>query len=385
MKAFKFLSGAVAVVAMTFLFAAVSGLQPAYALGTTLGFGLMAYGIPTAGALFDITVAPDANSIIDDVNIYFGDREAAESNLQQTILDGRDYPNIASLRLVNGDVVQLDKAEISDVMQTFKSTFSPKGDVTLTPVPFMLRRMKFDVAFHPDVVYSKYYGFLAKMGEADRAAWPISRFIIDVLIGRKLAANQSITDWAGVYTPATSDAVAGSTLGSYDGLKTIVTKGLSDGTMNEITLTNDFTDPAKVFDAVEEAVDNLPQEYHDVQLSILMSKKQELAYFRDRRNQHGSDTNYRGESKYMTVDGRENMLIQPLNGIGRANDHGWMIITPTENLLLGRRSNSYNISVERDKREVLFMGDWTEGIGVGLAEQVFVVRPSGGSSSSSNS
>ncbi|WP_196302641.1 hypothetical protein, partial [Streptococcus pneumoniae] len=92
-----------------------------------------------------------------------------------------------------------------------------------------------------------------------------------------------------------------------------------------------------------------PQEYHGEDLVFLCSPKTELAYFRDRRNTHG---NYVGaerrnaDSKGMTIDGRDNMLIQKMAGIGRAGDHGWMVATTRRNLLRGSRSNSYNMHME---------------------------------------
>ncbi len=330
--------------------------------------------------LFDIVI--NSSTIIQEAQTYFRPGGQAVSNIQMARVDKRDYPDVATKRIVDGDIVELDEAEITDVIQTFKTNFSPKGTVTLTPTPFRVRNIKIDLSINPDKIKSTYYGYLANLAEADRSKWPIVRWIWEVLLPGKWAANQAYCDWAGAYVAATNDATPGPTLGSYDGLKTIAEAGLLAGTMNELSLTKDLTSATEVFGAFEEAVDMLPQELQDEELVFLCSPKTELAYFRDRRNTHGNDADYaqKNKSRTMTIDGRENMLIKPLNGIGRAGDHGWMIITPKRNLLLGERKNSFNVGMEKALRSVAVMADWYEGVGFGLAEEVYVVRPADESS-----
>lgn len=333
-----------------------------------------------SGSCFDITIT--SSTIIAEAQTYFRAGGHAISDIQTSIKERRDFPDIATTRVVDGDIVELSEAEISSVLQTFKKQFSPKGDVTLTPVPFRLRNIKIDLSLDPDDIKSTYYGFLADLAQGERAKWPIVRYIWEVLVAQQWGKDHAHCDWAGAYVAPTGNTTAGPTLGSYDGLKKIVTDGLGNGSMNEIVLTNDITSKTEVFDAFEEAVDALPEKYHNEDMVMLCSGKVELAYFRDRRNQHGQDADYRekARSKGMTIDGRENMLIKPLTGIGMNNDHGWMVITPKRNLLLGKRKNSYNLRMQEDKRSVAIMADYFEGIGVGLAEEVFVVRPSDDSS-----
>lgn len=328
-----------------------------------------------AGSLFDITI--NSSTIIQEAQTYFRPGGQSVSNIQRSLLDKRDYPMIATKRIVEGDIVELDQAEITDVIQTFKTQFSPKGTVTMTPVPFRLRNIKIDVQLNPDKIKSTYYGFLAGLNEEDRSKWPIVRYIWEVLMAEKWGANQALCDWAGEYVAPTNDTTAGPTLGSYDGLKKIVTDGLSAGTMNELNLDFDPTQASETFQAFEQIVDLLPQELQDEELVFLCSKKTELAYFRDRRNTHGSDTDYmlKNNVKQMTLDGRPNMVIQPMNGIGRNGDHGWIVVTPKRNLLIGERAGGYNMGMEKALRSVAILADWYEGVGVGLAEEVFVHRP----------
>lgn len=335
------------------------------------------------GMLCDISIS--TSSILEEWQEYYLNAGQDESQIQVAVQEKRDYVNFSELRIKDGDIIELSEAEITDVIQGFKHQFSPKGEVTMTPVPFRMRNIKIDLSIYPDKIKSTYYGFLAGMPQADRAQWPIVRWIWEKLVGPKWGANLSRIDWAGNYVAPTSDTVAGPTLGSYTGLKQIIIADLDSGTpkMTELTLSNSLTNPAQVFNAFEEAFDQLDQKYQDEELVMLCSPKTDLHYFRDRRNTHGQDADYAKKNgpTNMTLDGRDNVSIQKMNGIGRAGDHDWLVITPKRNLLRGNRSSSYNLGMESDKRAVAVMADWYEGVGFGLAEEVFVVR---GNDDSSN-
>jgi hypothetical protein len=386
MKPFRFLLTLASVLAMGTVMASGlgTGLLATSAIVGLSGLGVGLAGLP-AGSMFDIVVNVDVNGIIAESTTYFRPGGQAEDQIQQTIKDKRDLPGVANLRLVDGDIVELSEAEISDVIQGFKHQFSPKGTVNMTPVPFRLRNIKIDLSLYPDKIKSTYYGFLAGMPEGDRKNWPIVRWIWEVLVAPKWGANQALIDWAGVYAAPSNDTTAGPTLGSYDGIKKIVQDGLTAGSMNELTLTKSLLNPVETFEAFEEINDQLDQAYQEEEMVYLCSERIQKYYLRDRRNSHGNDMDYLSKLQQgtftPTIDFRENHVIQKMAGIGRNNDHGWVIVTPKRNLLLGRRNNSYNFHMESDKRAVALMADWYEGVGFGLAEEVFVVRPSEESSS----
>jgi hypothetical protein len=271
-------------------------------------------------------------------------------------------------------------------LQTFKKQFSPKGTQTFTPLPIRLRRIKIDLTIDPEDIVETYFGFLSGLPMAERSNWPVVRYIWEQLVAPKWGQNMSLCDWAGDFTAATNDTVAGPTLGSYDGLKTIITENLAGAaTMNELTLTNDPTVASEVFAAFEEAFDALDQAYQREEMVVLCSPKAATLYFRDRRNTHGQNTDYKGDINNLFIDGHPNVKIQPLNGMGRNGDHGWLVITPKRNLINGKRLNAeggYNFRMEEDHRTVDIMADWKEAVGFGLAEEVFVVRPADSGSGS---
>lgn len=347
-----------------------------------VSFTARAAAMAPGAVLMDITIS--TSSILEDWQDYYLNAGQGVQDILVATQDKRNYAEIAQLRVVPGDLVQLSNAEITDVLQGFKTNFSPKGTTTMTPVPFLLRNVKIDLSINPDDIKSRYFGFLAGLPAADRASWPIVRYIWEVLVMPKNQANLSQCDWAGEYAAPADNTTPGATLASYTGLKKIITDDLDGGSakMNELTLTNSLTNAAQVFAAVEEAVDQLPSALQMEDLTFILSHKTELSYFRDRRNSHGNDADYaqKNKARGMNIDGRENMVLKPMNGLDKANDHGWLIVTPTRNLLRGNRVNAYNWNMESDKRSVALMADWYEGVGFGLAEEVFVVRPSSDSS-----
>lgn len=338
------------------------------------------------GVCADITI--DVSTLLEEWQEYYLNAGQNEDEIQVAVQDKRDYTNFSKLMVVDGEIVKLSEAEITDVIQGFKKEFSPKGDATVTPVPFQLRNIKIDLSIYPDDIKSTYYGFWKGLkSDGDREQWPVVRWIWEKLVAPKWGANLAHIDWCGKYVAPTSNTTPGPTKGSYTGLKQIIIDDLDSGTpkMTEITLTNSLTNTSQIFDAFEEAYDALDQKYHDEAMVILCSPKTQLNYFRDRRNTTGTNMDYaingKDKARDMTLDGRENVRIQPMNGIGRSGDHDWLVITTERNLLRGERSNGYNLRMESDKRAVAIMADWWEGVGFGLAEEVFVVR---GNDDSSN-
>jgi hypothetical protein len=365
--------------------AAACGAPPLLAVGGTAIAGVVIQSMQlTPGGLY-ITIT--SSSIIQEAQTYFANRGTTEDTIIQTVKDKRDLPAVATQRISQSDLIEISNAEITDVIQTFKKNFSPKGTQTFTPLPIRLRRIKIDLTIDPDDIVETYFGFLSGLPMAERASWPVVRYIWEQLVAPKWGQNMSLCDWAGEHVTATNDTVAGPTLGSYDGLKTIITDNLDGGTptMNELTLTNSLTNPAQVFGAFEEAFDALDQAYQREDMVVLCSPKAATLYFRDRRNTHGQNTDYKGDINNLFIDGHPNVKIQPLNGMGRNGDHDWLVITPKRNLINGKRLNAeggYNFRMEEDHRTVDIMADWKEAVGFGLAQEVFVARPEASGSGS---
>lgn len=312
----------------------------------------------------------NAGTLYQEFNTYYQDMGQNLSSVFKAWEQGRTFPANATQVFHNGNLFVAANASFSSTLRPFKAAWNAVGGATFSPKEIPLRKRKVDVELYPDDISGTFLGFMETVGEADRSKWPFVRYVLEKLIAEKVAAEQEAADWAGTYN------VNGTThLAVTDGLKTIVTAGLSGSTMNEVTLTADATAAASAFDALEEFAASLPRFWRDKPIQILCSPEFELNYFRDRRNTHGSDTNYRGESRMMSVDGRPNWQLVPFDGIGMAGDTGWLIATPKANLLRIVRQGSYRVGMDTDARLVKVYADWEEGIGFAMDEMVYAHNP----------
>lgn len=312
--------------------------------------------------------------IITEYGDYFQNRGQTEDNIKQLIKEKRQLSDYAQLRVIDGDIYELSKAEVSGIIQTFKKNWSPGNAATFTPNPIRTRNVKIDLELYPDEVKSAWLGFFASLKEGDRKNWTFVKWYWEVLVAPQLGKDMSLVDWAGNHVDATNDTTPGTTKGSYDGLRhqIIADKALGGSAkMNNLALSTHMSTASTAFDTIESAARAIPQEWLQEDVLFITSARAELDYFRDKRNTHGADTNYNGAAKGMSVDGRPNWKIVPLLGMDQESDHDWLVITPAKNLFEVRRGTQMNLHMESARRCVSVMGDFYTAFGFGLKEMVY--------------
>lgn len=351
-------------------------------LATTAGLtatGFVMHMVQPQGALLNtINVA----NLISSFGSFYLNNGQNRENVLKAFQQERTFPGFAAKRFTNDSVYRTSTASITSVLQQFKKEWSPKGTPTFEPNEIRLRNWKIDVEYTPDEIKDMWLAFLADLSEGDRRNWPIVRYIWEELVMKQAAEEQEAADWAGVHAAPPGGSTPGSAIAIYDGLKKKVVDGLA-GRMNEVLLTNDSTDPAKAVDAVEEFTDALPKHWRGKKVKILCSPQLELNYFRDRRNQFGDHTNYRGEAQNMAVDGRPNWVLVPFDGMGMTGtDDGTLIATPYNNVVDVQRTNSFNMDMDRTERKVRVFADGWSAVGFDVPEMVYAHLPAGSGSGS---
>lgn len=328
--------------------------------------GVMPTGVLSASTL-------TITDVLSSYGSYFQNRGQAESSILQQMKEKRQLDAIAQKRVIDGDILELSQAEITGVIQTFKKTFSPKETATFTANPIRTRNIKIDLELYPDDIKSSWLGFLSNIAEGDRMNWPFVRWYFEKLVGPQWGKDLSACDWAGRYIAATNDSVGGPSNGSYDGLKhQVIADQAGSAKMNDLNLSQNLATATDVFNGIEAAASGIPQHWINEEVVFLMSAKTELNYFRDRRNEHGSDYGQNNtQSTGMTVDGRPNWKIVPLLGMDQNDDHDWLVVTPASNILNVTRGTGYNFHMESAKRAVAVMADWHEAMGFGIKELVY--------------
>lgn len=284
-------------------------------------------------------------------------------------------PSYAIPIVHDGDIYRTANTKLGKIVQQFQKSFTAKGDITFEPNEIRLRNCKVDLSLYPDDVKGKWIGFLQNLTDQERANWPIVRYLLEMEVIPQIPHDmESEAYWKGVYTVPTV-GTAGTPEDTIDGIRRLLNNGLAASTINAISLSAAPT-TANIFDMVEEFVEETVtarKELAGVPMRVYMSPSWLRAYFRDKRNTHGSDVNY-STTGINTIDFMPNVELVGLPSMEGA-DYIWA--TPVDNFVWLRKVNGMSTPrVEESKREVFLMLDWWEGLGFLYNELVYAYKPS---------
>jgi len=284
-------------------------------------------------------------------------------------------PSYAVPIIHDSDVYRTSNTSLGSIVQQFQKAFTPKGDITFKPNEIRLRNLKVDLSLYPDDVKGKWIGFLQNLSVQERAEWPIVRYLLEKEVIPQIPHDLEMsTYWKGVYTVPTP-GTAGNAEDAMDGIRRLLNNGLANSTMNAITLSAAPT-TSNIFDMIEEFAEKAAMTntaLSGVQQMICVSPSWLRAYYRDKRNSHGSDVNY-SVNGINVIDFMPNVQLVALPCMEGA-DYIWS--TPKDNFVYLRKLNGMTTpKVEESKREVFLMLDWWEAIGFHFNELVCVYKPS---------
>lgn len=293
-----------------------------------------------------------------------------ENDLKRLLLQPTESTKYMT-RVMQEDSYKAAKAVIDDLVQGFQKGWTPKGQVTFTPIEIVHRRHKIDLEFYPDEIVGSWLGFLASENKT-RQEWPITKYIIYKLVMEKVADNRELKNYGvGVYespTPGTEQAVGK----SMDGFCTILEAKKLAGTSNINFIDLDPLTKDNIFEMVELFADSIAELYQSVPMNIYISKAWFRAYLRKRRDLHGLDQNYNGINNF-TIDGT-NLTLVPLPSMAGKDI---MFCTPKENFIWLTKVNdgASTLNVESAKRQIFVYADWHESIGFAIEEAIFAYVP----------
>lgn len=307
----------------------------------------------------------DASQIVTDFGGYYINEGQNMTRLTSALRQRAETPTFARPIITENDVYRSANSSLSEIVQGFQKAFTAKGAVTFQPNEIPLRNIKIDISIYPDDLKGNWLGFLTSLTDQERKNWPIVRYLAEKHVAERIPHDlETQAYFKGAYV-APTPGTATSASAVMDGLKTIITAGLA-GNMNTVTLTNAVTE-ANAFERVEEFVEGL-SELTDkgVRCKVYMSKKILRWYLRDKRNTHGQDVNYNGDS--VTVDFTDVQLV----GLASMAGENMFWATPDENFVYIRKVNGMSTpKIEESKREVFLMLDWWEAIGFDYDELVY--------------
>lgn len=299
--------------------------------------------------------------IVTEYGAYYIAGGQNEQRLKRLLLFGRETTKFATEVKTDDTVYRLAQSSISSLVQAFQKSFTPKGDVTFTPNPITLFKMKVDMEIYPDDIEDNWLGFLAS-NSLTRKDWPLVRYILESHAFGKIAEDMELNEYyKGVYAAPTS-GTAGVNGTAMDGLKTILEQdGIKRLTMSALSTST-------IYDQIEQAFEQIDEVYQTTEMVVCMAPKWARAFLKDKRT-----------LGYYTIDGAnkiDNRLdFAPAGVYGLPSmigtDDIW--ITPKSNFLhiTKKGENAAKVNVEEAKRCVNVMTDWYEGLGFGMKELVW--------------
>lgn len=304
--------------------------------------------------------------IVTEFGDYYLPEGQNESRLLSTVRQKSVTTTYAKPIIHDGDVYRFSNVKLNEIVQGFQKKFTAKGEVTFTPNEIRLRNLKIDLALYPDDVKGSWLGFLASLDVQERKDWPIVRYLLENEITPAIPNDLETQAYFKGEYKAPTVGTATKTAETMDGLKTIISAGIT-GDMNTIVLADAIT-KANAFDRVEDFVEGLSELLDKgVKMRVYMDPKILRWYHRDKRDTHGTDVNY--DASKPTVDFTNVELI----GLPSMAGEKMMWATPVDNFLYIRKVNGMKKpKVEESKREVFLMLDWWEGLGFGYDVFVYV-------------
>lgn len=316
-----------------------------------------------------------AEKIISQFGAYYINEGQNESRLLKLIKQKTVTPTHARSIITENTLYRFANTHFGEVIQAFQKEFTPKGSAEFKPNEVQLRNIKFDLAIWPDEIVESWLGFLSDLDTDDRANWPIVRYIMEEYAKPQVDHDLETKVYGKGEYEAPMQGHAGAAINACDGIITLVNKGLVNvqSPMNPVILSDEVS-PATAFDLFEEFVDNIDGLYLDnLNIKLFVDPKLEKWYWRDKRNTHGTDSNY-NDQKAKVIDFMSNVEIVALPSLSGT---GAIIATPEGNFVHIRRKNGYNRpSVgKKDLRQVQIGLDWWEALGFGYNELVWAYLP----------
>jgi hypothetical protein len=265
----------------------------------------------------------------------------------------------------NDTQLRFSDVTVSEILQPYQDTYTPKGSVDFDPVTINLQQVKVDQQFNPNNLVYSWLGFLTS-NNTDRKTWPFVRWFIEVYLLNQLFEDlEKKAVYSGVKAAIVS-GTAGNAIGVIDGVKKIINDNIASVT--KINTGAPSIDPADWCTQIEEFVKGIPELYWDKNLTINMSRTLALRYVEGKKKKY--NMYYAQEADMLSVANFSNVKVG-----GRASMNGASKIwaTPMENAIFATKgfANANGFEMESVDRSVKIWSDFHIGLGFLLMDLVF--------------
>lgn len=226
------------------------------------------------------------SEVLSEYGAYYLNSGQNQNDLMQKL--HRPSVTAAEFTLLPTDQTRIQKGNsaYTRVLQPWQKGFTPIGDLTFTPNPIDLFKVKVDVQEYPDEVEDSWLGFLAGPG-IDRAQWPFIRWFVEVHVMNQAKEDFELNEvYLGQYA-APTPGTAGAAGTSMNGIKKILSDNAAD--INIITMGSMPSSDEDVVTYVEEFVAQMSKEYRKRATKLFMNEDLHLKYRRGKRSKYNQN------------------------------------------------------------------------------------------------
>jgi hypothetical protein len=298
------------------------------------------------------------SKLITEYGAYYKEGSITAQNLHQQIYSTSDFKKLFMVKPTNDTRIDNINTAMSQVLQAFHSTFSPKGDLDFVPNPFNLDRVKINVGLKPDDLAATAVDFFVQKGVSRKDA-PIVATIAEYLIAQAKEDDELYVAYKGVKAVG-SGSTAGTTVGSRNGVRKVIRDYAAATKTNTIALGAVPTDPELFVDYLESFYWAIPEKFRTYIKTIAVSEDHATRYKRGMRIKYNQNYDQTSGQNAMIIDSNGVEIV----GSAAQNASSLIWASPRMNCI-GFIKNTSNQQVfdlgTKDIYEIQMATDWYEG------------------------
>jgi len=296
--------------------------------------------------------------IISQFGAYYMGNSDRQKEIRQKLFYGFETASAFTRVPTNDTILRMSEAQVTEIIQPYQDTFTPKGSVTFTPIELLLRQMKIDQEFNPNLLVASWLGFLTN-NSVDRSTWPFIKWFVEMyLIPRSNQDMEKSIIFSGVYAAPTPGTPGASNI-SMNGIKKVINLAITATTITPIATGAPSADPETWVGQLEAFAKLVPENYWSEGMQLNMSRTLARRYAEGVRTKYKTHYDMNSATLDMIID--TNISIKGLFSHTGSNKI-WM--TPKENAIMAVKGgeNMDTFVIEHQKRKVAIYTDWWMGI-----------------------
>jgi hypothetical protein len=279
------------------------------------------------------------------------------------------------------------KSVIGQILRKKQKAFTGDDSAEFKPRLISLQELAYEYQAYPDEIQASYIGFLAQLDTNDRAAWPITRYIVDVLMIQKGREEFELNEVYKGTSEAIDPGVANSPGENFDGLEAQMNASVAaagDDDIVPITAPASWdTDPEAFLVELETFIEDVKLTSNEARLLVEGGLIRKIAMAPELRDRLAKGVFKTYNMNYNAT--RQNIINQPIEvplpfgnliavGLPSMSGKERIFMTPEINkaCFIKKPMSETGPEVQKVDREVKIFMDFWKGIGFWHKEYVYM-------------